>query len=172
MLELGKKYFLKENKTGKINEKCSVILTLENDVLSFIFDIEDNTIFSPFKNHNEDIWKGDVVEVFITFDGNIKQYLEYELSPTGLRFLGIINNPTTKSPILEKIDPNFNCDVELTDYGYKARIDVDVKGKNLTDTKLNCFNIDNSENGEQRLFALSPTLGPTFHDSNAFIKLM
>jgi biopolymer transport protein ExbD len=41
---------------------------------------------SPFQNHDDPLWKGDCVEVFIDADGDRKGYVELQVSPAGVTF--------------------------------------------------------------------------------------
>ena len=47
----------------------------------FLFDCEDKKLTSTFKADNLDLWKEDVVEVFLWTDEDFPVYFEYELSP-------------------------------------------------------------------------------------------
>ena len=62
--------------------------------------------------------------------------------------------------------------VELTSYGYKASISVDLPTNfDIDNVLFNCFNIDANEGAGQKLFALSPTMCGSFHKSKYFVRL-
>ena len=173
VLKLNNKYPFKVNQTGEVVNDSTVLIKLEENALIFEYDIfQNNKVYSPFKKDNDPIYNGDVVEVFISFDNRNDDYLEYELSPTGLKFLGHISNPTLESPILTLIEPKFDSIVELTNYGYKASISVDLPPNfDINNVLLNCFNINTEEGTSQKLFAISPTMCGSFHKSKYFVKL-
>lgn len=84
----NKTYFLRENVTGAENRECRFECSFGTETAHFTFDVEDAEIVSPFCEDNEDIWQGDAVEIFLSPDGNPMRYLEMEVSPFGVRFLG------------------------------------------------------------------------------------
>jgi len=43
-------------------------------------------VFSPFKQHDETIWKGDCIELFIDADGNRTGYVELQVNPNNATF--------------------------------------------------------------------------------------
>ncbi len=47
----------------------------------FLFDCEDTRLNSTITKDNEDLWKEDVVEIFLWTDETFPVYFEYELSP-------------------------------------------------------------------------------------------
>ena len=171
MIELNKKYFFKENFTGAEVGVASLIIKKQESELVFEFEVIDDSIYSPYQQDNDDLYDGDTVEVFISFGGNLKRYYEYELSPYGLRFFGVIDNPTLECPKLTKLTPTFKSEAQLTDKGYKASIIIDVESLNLDLVRINCFNIDSAPNRTQKLYALNPTLSGSFHKSSFFVKI-
>lgn len=162
-------YFLKENTLGELS-KNKVKIVYENNKLNFNFDIINNNPYNPYKNDNENLYEYDVVEVFISLENSYDRYFEYELSPFGVRFLGIIDNPTLKEAKLTLIKPNFSYEVNLNDKGYTATISVDVNKDNINNILFNCFAIE-TKDGVQHLYALNPTLSNTFHLSSFLSKL-
>ena len=119
------------------------------------------------------MYEYDVVEVFISFDKRYDKYFEYELSPFGVRFLGIIDNPTLSSPLLTLIEPNFDFNIDETIDGYNASIIIDVtniENFSLENILFNCYAID-VENNKHNLYALNPTLCGSFHMANFLSEL-
>ena len=146
--KLNNVYFLKENTKGLVSEN-KVSITLVDNLLNFNFEIIDDEIFNPYQKDNDNLYKYDVVEVFISFDNNCERYFEYELSPFGVRFLGIINNPTHKVANLELIKPDFIYKTNIFSNGYKATISIDInKIDNFSLDKIlfNCFNVNFNKN--------------------------
>jgi len=64
----------------KIYETKAKVLYSETGIY-FLFDCQDKKLTSTIKKDNEDLWKEDVVEVFLWTDENFPVYFEYELSP-------------------------------------------------------------------------------------------
>ena len=168
-IKLNHKYYLKELESFVENKGASLTISKEDKKLIFNFEVEDDSIYSPYTKDNEDIYNGDVVEVFVSFNGDIHNYLEYEISPFGIKFLGLINNPTLDKGVLTKIDPNFIGEASLTSIGYKAKIVVDLKEHDIKDIKFNAFAIDSDSNRPQKLYCLNPTEKRNFHRPNYFV---
>jgi hypothetical protein len=172
--KLNTPYLFKKNKTGEENKLSTIIISIEDNYLCFNYDIYQENIYSPFINDNDPLYNADVVEVFISFNGDISQYLEYELSPNNVRFLGIINNPTLESPNLKLIEPNFISSVEKTNYGYNALIKIDlskIENFDIKKVRFNCFNIYTDMGKRQELYALNPTMCGSFHKAKYFAEL-
>lgn len=171
-LKLNTKHSFKENITGEeINS--SVCVELIGTELHFKYSIFDEEIYAPYQNDNDNLYDADVVEVFFSPNGDKGKYYEYELSPNGKRFFGLIENPTHKSPKLTRIDPAFKFDVQLTDVGYDCVLIIDTKEFNDFDIDkavLNIYTI-NTKDGKQDLFALNPTFAPSFHLSDFLVPI-
>lgn len=114
----NKTFYLRENKTGQEHYGCRFRYVFGKDCIRFYFDIKDEEIISPYKEDNEDIWKGDAAEVFISPDGDLTRYKEIEVSPFGVRFYGEVTNEDGKTPRLRKMEPPFKAETKLTEYGY------------------------------------------------------
>ena len=92
------------NNTGWINleqrrqnppvYKTKVKVLYSETGMYFLFDCEDKRLTSSFNADNLDLWKGDVVEVFLWTDDRFPIYFEYELSPLNYE--------------LPMLTPNFN----------------------------------------------------------------
>ena len=172
--KLNTTYHLHENREGKISEN-KVKITLENNHLIFHYEIVDKCIYNPLTKDNDDLYDYDVVEVFISFKERKDEYFEYELSPFGVRFKGLIINKTLKDPTLTRVEPDFEYEVNKTETGYNAIISIDVSKINNFDINkiyFNCFTIDvDGQSDYQNLYALNPTLSNTFHLSSFLSKL-
>ncbi len=165
--EQNKIYSLSENRKGKENGECRFRYTLQEDCLRFYFDVKDCDILSPYTEDNDDIWKADAVEVFISPDGDLKNYKELEVSPFGVRFYGHIYNENGKKPQLTKQEPPFTAKAELTEEGYRVEMVLPVsalEGFDAEKMKFNAFRLDKKPNKRrQLLYALSPTFCKKFH---------
>ncbi len=165
-LEQNKTYFLSENVSGASNGECRFRFEIARSAICFYFDAEDEDLVSPFTQDNEDIWQGDAVEVFISPDGDLKNYKELEVSPFGVRFYGAIRNEDGKTPVLTKQAPPFAARVERTEKGYRVSIELPLSALDGFDEqkmKLNAFRLDKKADGRQLLYALNPTLCASFH---------
>lgn len=165
-------YCLSENVRGGPDRACRFSYAAEGDTLYFRFDADDADLISPYTEDNEDIWNADAVEVFISPDGDLKNYKELEVSPFGVRFYGSVHNEDGKSPQLVKQAPPFAAKAELTENGYRVEIFLPVSalpGFDKGKMKFNAFRLDKKADGRQLLYALSPTLCDSFHRPAYFL---
>lgn len=172
MVDAGKWYFLKENVSGREDEGCRVRMDVGADALVFCFEVSDTAIVSRFAHDNEDIWQDDAVEVFISPNGDRKNYLELEVSPYGVRFFGEVSNEDGKTPKLKKIAPEFSARAMETEGGYRVVISIpytSMKGYDAGKCVLNAFRLDKKADGRQLLYALNPTLCESFHRPAYFV---
>lgn len=169
----GKAYYLRENRTGEASLACRFRYEIAEGKIHFYFDVKDDEIISPYAEDNEDIWRGDAVEIFLSPDGDTKRYKELEVSPKGVRFYGDIANGDRKTPRLEKREPVFRAEAERTEEGYRVRIELPtaaLAGFDRKKMKLNAFCVDRRKSGEQLLYALNPTLSGSFHRPKYFLS--
>ena len=118
------------------------------------------------------VMQGDAVEVFLSPDGNLKRYMELEVSPNGVRFYGEITNEDGKTPQLKKTKPQFDAEAMRTEYGYRVSIRLPftaLEGFDRSKMKLNAFCLDKMFGGQQKLYALNPTRCDSFHRPKFFI---
>ena len=66
--------------------KAVAKMTWDDQALYVFVAITDSDIVSPFKQHDDPLWKADCVELFIDADGNRRGYVELQASPLGVRF--------------------------------------------------------------------------------------
>ena len=173
MIEEGKTYHLRENVTGAENEECSFRFRFGEREAEFFFDVKDEDVISPFQEDNEDIWKGDAVEVFLSPDGRLTRYFELEVSPFGVRFWGEVTFAGGEKR-LKKVPPPFEANVVRTQEGYVVQIKLPLAAMQRYDrtaVMLNAFRLDKKADGRQELYALNPTECATFHKPEYFIKV-
>lgn len=167
-----KTYYLHENLTGWEDLGCRFRAVFEDKAMRFFFDVKDEDVISPFRADNEDLWQADAVEVFLSPDGDLKKYIEMEVSPYGLRFYGEITNKDGKTPVLKKKTPVFTAEATLTKDGYSVEMVLPydaVKGFDRNKMRLNAFRLDKMADGEQRLYALRATRCGSFHRPEFFL---
>ena len=175
---LKKRYELKENLTGKpIPEfKTVVDVTLTETEIIFEFDCKNSQFYSAYSEYNAPIWEGDVCEAFLCTNTKKDWYYEVEIAPNNTVFLKHMNNKGCGVIDEYEIEENFvKSEVILNKKDYKVKFSVPLDkigyDKNVG-LLINIFRIE-TEGGipEKNLFALNPTLSPTFHDNNYFVEL-
>ena len=171
-LEQNKTYFLSENVSGARSGECRFRFEIARSAICFYFDAEDEDLVSPFTQDNEDLWRADAVEVFLSPNGDLHNYKEIEVSPFGVRFYGDIYNSDGKTAALTKKTPAYQAWAEQTDGGYSVKIVIgydSLEGFDRAKMKLNAYRLDKKQSGEQLLYALNPTMCGSFHRPQYFI---
>lgn len=171
-------YELRDNFTGgNPYQKTQAEVWKTPDALNFVFIIEENHIKSYGDSYNQPLWKGDTAEIMITLNDQ-GYYLETEVNPDGIQYAVLIKNRDMNGDIeIEKINkPPFTSSTERTENGWRTAIELPFGSlKELGWTPENCFiNLfrqDYREDGDLKLYALSPTLCSNFHKPRAFIPL-
>jgi hypothetical protein len=51
-----------------------------------LVEIEDQDVYSPYRNRDDPLWKADCVEFFIDADGNGRGYVELQVNPNNAQF--------------------------------------------------------------------------------------
>lgn len=175
-LQENKTYYLHENMTGEESLECRFSCLLGEREAEFFFAVKDDELVSPYERDNEDIWKGDAVEVFLSPRGDLTRYYELEVSPFGVRFWGEVCNKDGAGSALRlvKLAPPFTAETARTEGGYTVHIRLPLealKGWDKSKMRLNAFRLDKRLSGEQRLYALNPTRRPTFHCTACLIGM-
>jgi hypothetical protein len=116
-------------------------MTWDDQNLYVFVQITDTDVFSPFKQHDEPLWKGDCVELFIDADGTRSGYVELQVNPNNATFDSWFAT-TRAQPGDEKWDANMVTAVKVrgtadqsgdTDQGWDVEIAIPyaaVKGRN------------------------------------------
>lgn len=169
------KTYLLDNVTGgEPYRKTAVSACFDNGFIKIEFFAEDDAVISKGEFYNDLLWKGDVVEVFITL-GNELRYLEIEVNPDGYQYAKIVDNDGTGEFTLSDIPyAPFNSVVSVSDEGYSAEISIPLDGLyrlgfQKDNAKINLYRQDLMADGSMGLYALSPTLCGTFHKTEAFL---
>lgn len=162
----------KENLTGgeaKYNTNFSFFIDEENFHASF--DADDSSLESFSETYNAELWRGNVVEVFIDV-GRPNSYWELEVAPNGTMFLAEVTRINDVST-LRMLDENFaSAEVKRTETSYHVDITIPLRRmlyNKAYGIKLNAFRVE-MEGDVQYRMALNPTLLQTFHDMNAFLE--
>ena len=161
-------YILKDNRTGNaspLRTRFSIIR--DNSRLKCSFEAYDSSLNSYSSVDNDDLYKGDAVEIFLDF-GDEDRYLEIEVAPNGTKFVAFIINKE-----INFIDPNLvETRSVIKGNDYFVDIDVDLsKFKVNGPIKFNAYRIETKRiKRDYILLAVNPTLCGTFHVRNSFIK--
>jgi hypothetical protein len=66
--------------------KATAKLTWDDFYLYVFITIADTDVSSPYKNHDDSLWKADAVEMFVDADGNRAGYIELQVNPHNTTF--------------------------------------------------------------------------------------
>ncbi|NVB82235.1 MAG: hypothetical protein HOV81_27895 [Kofleriaceae bacterium] len=61
-------------------------MTWDDQNLYVFVSVNDSDVYSPYKNHDDPLWKSDCVEMFIDADGNRRGYVELQVNPNNATF--------------------------------------------------------------------------------------
>lgn len=160
---------LRDNITGlESSVKTEFSIEQKGKHLICLFKAYDSSLTSHGNKDNDELYKGDVVEVFLDI-GEPNSYLEIEVAPNGKKFVANIINKE-----IHFIDNNFvKSKVEIQNNDYFVTIDIDLTKLNiLKPIKYNAYRIETKSIKENYLLlAASPTMCDTFHVRDSFIKL-
>ena len=79
-----------------------------------------------------------------------------------------------KNGALEKIPPAFRAKTALREGGWRAEIELPLSafiGFDPDKARMNAFRLDKRADGDQRLYALNPTLCGSFHRPAFFLGI-
>lgn len=160
---------LRDNITGLQSPvKTEFSIVQKGKHLICLFKAYDSSLTSYSNKDNDELYKGDVVEVFLDI-GEPHSYIEIEVAPNGKKFVAEIIK--RKINFIESDFVSVNSQIEGNNY----IVTIDV---NLTDfrcktpIKYNAYRIETK--GIKRdyiLCAANPTLCDSFHVRDKFIKI-
>ncbi|MDQ3340677.1 MAG: carbohydrate-binding family 9-like protein [Myxococcota bacterium] len=73
--------------------KATAKLLWDDQYLYVFMNIIDTDIGSPYKNHDDSLWKADAIEMFIDADGNRAGYIEVQVNPHNTQFDSFFAGP-------------------------------------------------------------------------------
>lgn len=163
-----KTFQLFDNQTGVIGTPTTILsYERKGNLLSFSFEAYESSLNSFSNIDNNQLYKGDVVEIFLDLGDDF--YYEFEVAPNGATFVAkILNRQITF------IENNFfKSKTYIKGDMYQAYMMIDIsKLKHNGKIKFNAFRIETKGiKSEYILQALSPTLCETFHVRDKFIDL-
>ena len=158
--------YLFDNRTGKkAIPETLISYKKEDNKLLFEFIAKDSSLSSYSNKNNDEIYRGDVIEIFLYFGD--EYYYEFEVAPNGTTFVAKIINGAP-----EFIDNNFFKSITTIEGdSYKVNMVIDLdKFKQIKHIKFNAFRIETKGIKQDYILqALSPTLKDTFHVRDKFI---
>ncbi len=92
--------------------KATARMTWDDEHLYVFVQIVDKDVFSPYKQHDDPLWKADCVELFIDADGNRRGYIELQVNPNNATFDSFFAT-TRAQPGDEKWDSNMVTAVKV-----------------------------------------------------------
>lgn len=66
--------------------KAIARMTWDDQNLYVFVQVTDSDVYSPYKQHDDPLWKADCVELFIDADGNRRGYVELQVNPNNATF--------------------------------------------------------------------------------------
>lgn len=69
-----------------MKQRTTARLLWDDSNLYAFIEVEDSHIESPYHDHDDSLWKADVVELFIDADGNKRGYVELQVNPNNAQF--------------------------------------------------------------------------------------
>lgn len=163
-----KTFKLLDNLTGKIGTpQTDFSYERKGNLLSFCFEAYESSLNSFSNIDNDQLYKGDVVEIFLDLGDDF--YYEFEVAPNGATFVAkILNREITFTE-----NNFFKSKTYIKGDMYQVYMMVDIsKLKHNGKIRFNAFRIETKGiKSEYILQALSPTLCETFHVREKFIDL-
>ena len=160
--------YLKDNYTGEKGKPLTKfdLKRNENDLV-FYFDASESSLKSYSDKDNDDLWRKNVVEVFLDLGDDF--YYEFEVAPNGKTFVAQILN----GKITFIRNDFFSSNVEIEGNTYKVTMVINLNKLNTSKgIRYNAFRVETKNvGGPQNLQALNPTLCGTFHVREKFIPL-
>ena len=92
----------------------AVKMLWDDDNLYFLFEMEDGDVWSTFTNRDDQLWREEVVEIFIDPDGDGLDYAEIEVNPLNVYFDLLLSRPWSDGGGgFAQWDPQFSSAVQV-----------------------------------------------------------
>lgn len=178
---------------GAPAQATAVTLHLTSRVLHVRFVCEDTNAWSTFTERDEPLFEQEAVEVFIGPGmGDTKAYFEFEVSPEGVLWDGVVWSPNlcrrdmVSDPRWDSDDVQWGAMRHFDRDVWEAWVSIDldelyreslrlgfegVGGEFPADWRLNLYRIDRPEGAPAEYTALAPTLADPadFHVPQSFL---
>ncbi len=161
---------------GTPYEQGSAVAEVSHKEIKVTFEVVNKDNNGKHTSYNAPLYDGDIVEILLTL-GDINRYLEIEVNPLGALYAAVVFNKDGQGDI--EIDLLKEHKIEYT---------VSLEGDNWTteiilpkdwleslgyqtDAYWNLLREDFDNDGTMHLSCISPTFAPSFHKTQAFIKV-
>lgn len=167
---------LKDNVSGgEPYQSTTLRLCEEGGDLVAEFSVSDTRIQSFGENYNDPLWKGDVVEVFLSTDDK-NRYFEAELNPNGVGYAFLVYNKDGLGDImLTPLDtPPFTATATRTETGWTGVYRFQkaaLKALGIPQNTTGNFYRQDYQGEALYLSALSPTGKANFHIPKSFLSM-
>ena len=174
---IKKTFILRENSTGKDFPEfhTEVTVTLTEKDITFEFEGKNTTFYSYCEGYNTELWRGDVCEAYICTDGSRENYYEIQIAPNNSNYFSSVYNPDGNFRTTFIDENPLTSSVERKGNDIRVVFSIPLKAINYDKEKgilLNIFRIETEGVCQDKnLLALSPTLQPTLHRPEFFVKL-
>ncbi len=78
--------FVAGDGSGEPAGKATARMVWDDTNLYVFAQITDTDVFSPYKEHDDSLWKADCIEMFIDADSNKRGYIELQVNPNNATF--------------------------------------------------------------------------------------
>ena len=138
---------------------------------------------SAFEGEFMPVWRGDVVEIFLSPEGKEDWYYEFDFAPNGSYFHAHIYNPDNKTAYNHCLDPDHGIKGHITiEKGiwttemFIPYAEMNLQGKTLSEIKALPwrFNVFRYDDGNEEFCSFAPTGADyiNFHIASAFADLV
>ena len=102
------------NHYDKIEAPTRAKMLWDDKYLYVGFHCDDREMWAVYENEDDQLWEEEVVEIFIDPDGDGKNYLELEVSPTN----------TVVDLLIKSVEPDFESDKDWDIVGLKTAVQL------------------------------------------------
>jgi len=159
------------NTAGKDNIPPSMFMLLKSSTrLYFKFVTIDKDPKSTMTEYNAPLYDEEPLEIFISPDGNLERYFEFEVNHLGAVFAAWANFKDGKVQKLDFVENNpVKVKIAPTHKGFITYGYIDITDWNILESaRINVYRIKRDENNDFILGAYSPTGVDNFHVPDRF----
>ena len=151
--------FLLSLSGARAPNRCTARLLWDEDALYVTFTAVDETIVSPHKSRDENLYENDVVEIFLDPEGDGQWYYEFEVSPTGVLFDAMFPSHRKNLPKSRQWNAKgLVAAATIGDERWQAAMKIPFAGLSRTSEhpqvgtrwRMNLYRIDQHEAAKQR----------------------
>ena len=114
------------NDYDKIEAPTRAKMLWDDTYLYIGFHCDDREMWAVYENEDDKLWEEEVVEIFIDPDGDGKNYLELEVSPTN----------TVVDLLIKSVEPDFVSDKDWDIVGLKTAVQLHGTVNDVSDKDL------------------------------------